>query len=50
VTAEAAIDVVEALELIASLAAATLSVRPDASEIGPALAQRHFGRKHGEHA
>jgi L-ribulose-5-phosphate 4-epimerase len=39
-----------ALEAVAAMAFRTLSIHPDATEIGEALLRRHFDRKHGPDA
>lgn len=39
-----------ALELVAAMAARTLSLDPETQPIDPALLERHFGRKHGSTA
>lgn len=45
-----AVDAAATLELVATMACRTLALDPSTPSIGPALAARHFGRKHGPDA
>jgi L-ribulose-5-phosphate 4-epimerase len=45
--ADSAVDNAIALEEVAAMAIATLTIEPAVSEIGEALLRRHFDRKHG---